>query len=84
MTYWSSNYEARLSPYLGYGMLKNNLVLGVDSSNASPTSAATFVLQNGYKGVMVFGVTNNMQDYLTQLAQVEFGGRVNVLPNCLQ
>ena len=84
MTYWSSNFNRRLGPYLQYGMLKNNLGLGVDSANVLPGPAAKFVLQNGYKGMMVYGITNNVQDYLTPLAQVEYGGKVNILPNCLQ
>ncbi|MHB1949715.1 MAG: glycosyl hydrolase family 18 protein [Gammaproteobacteria bacterium] len=85
MRYNSPNFAQRLSPYVGFNMPLQNLALGASTQSADPTanSIASFILQNMYGGVMVYNVKNDSQDYLTQLAQVEYRVNINVLSNCL-
>lgn len=86
MSYSSSNFDHRLGHYLNYGLLKRNLALGVNTGFASPLAkdASSFVMKNGYAGVMVFDVKNNSRNYLSQISWVEYRADVKILPGCLE
>lgn len=83
MSYFSSGYDYRLNPYLGYGMTKQNLALGVSTGMAGPTNSANYVVKNGFGGMMVFNLAKNSEAYLTQMTKAEYGVDVAVIPNCL-
>lgn len=85
MSYFSSNYASRLSPYVQSGMLKPNLALGISTNSPYSTVAAatTFVEQNGYGGVMVYNLTKDSHSLLAQIAKIQNGIEINVEPHCL-
>ncbi|KAB8033131.1 glycosyl hydrolase family 18 protein [Fluviispira multicolorata] len=88
MSYSHSNYVGRLSPYINYGVKKENLFLGVWTQylSPSPSSVAKYLINNKYSGVMIYDIKSNSQSFLSELAQAEYGNqvRVNSLPNCLK
>lgn len=85
MSYFSGDFPARLNTYVGYHMLKSKLALGVSNGARDPAAseATTFIKQSGFGGMMVYNVKNTSRDYLTQIAQTEYGTAVNTIPNCL-
>jgi GH18 family chitinase len=85
MTYGSSDFNGRLQPYVGYGMKKNKLGIGldIDASYPSPTDAANFILKNGYGELMIYNVSKYSATYLNQLSKVEYSTTIEVLPACL-
>lgn len=86
MSYWSEDARARLNPYLGYGMPKTSLIIGVNTNNSPAVVAnlTAYVKQNGLGGVMVFNVTRDSGSYLSQIANIEYNQVVNVDANCLR
>ena len=88
MSYFSGSFGQRLMPYLSYGMKKENLFLGGDSQQyyPSPSNITKYVLNNHFGGVMIYNITINSQDYLTEISHAEYGNdvNVNVLPDCLK
>ncbi|WP_108651829.1 glycosyl hydrolase family 18 protein [Dongshaea marina] len=86
MSYGTGGPDGRLPKYLGYGMSKADLALGV-STNNSAQSAAQWIgdtMQEGYGGAMVYNVTNNSQSFLSSIAEAEYQQSVAVSPNCLK
>ncbi len=87
MNYTSSNFSGRLSTYLQYGMSASNLALGVyeaKTSTAAAKSTGAYVANNSLGGVMVYNVTNQLQDYLSAIAGQEYGNGItlNVAESC--
>ena len=85
MSYGTPSYDYRLSPYVNNGVQKLHLALG-ESTRSSPQTAqnaASYIMNNGYGGMMIYNVKDDSQNYLSSLAQTEFGTDVYVEPNCL-
>jgi hypothetical protein len=84
MTYGNDNAASRLSPYLGYGMSKERLAIGVNPGLGAADRLATYARQNGLGGVMVFNVTKSSAAYLSTIARVQSGQSVNADAACLR
>jgi len=83
MTYGDPAYGQRLQPYVDAGMGKNQLAIGVSTSNCDGSSAASFIKNNGYGGVMVFTITSDSTDCLSQISNALYGVPTGAKPNCL-
>jgi hypothetical protein len=84
MTYGGS--VSYLTPYVGYGMLKSNLFLGISPEFSSATQARTIaanVASGGYQGVMIwapnaFLSTSAAASYYTQIIKAQAGSTASV------
>lgn len=84
MTYGGS--VSYLTPYVGYGMLKSNLFLGISPEFSSATQARTIaanVASGGYQGVMIwapnaFLSTSAAASYYTQIIKAQAGNTASV------
>lgn len=84
MTYGGS--VSYLTPYVGYGMLKSNLLLGISPEFSSATQARTIaanVASGGYQGVMIwapnaFLSTSAAASYYTQIIKAQAGSTASV------
>jgi hypothetical protein len=85
MTYGYANANARLTPYLDYGMQKPRLLIGVRAQDGATAGSLTNdVKNNGFGGVMVYNVTADMAPFLSSIARIETGDTVSVTPGCLR
>ncbi|QWF17871.1 hypothetical protein [Lysobacter capsici] len=84
MTYGGS--VSYLTPYVGYGMLKSNLFLGISPEFSSASQARTIaanVASGGYQGVMIwapnaFLSTSAAASYYTQIIKAQAGSTASV------
>lgn len=84
MTYGGS--VSYLTPYVGYGMLKSNLFLGISPQFSSASQAGTIagsVSSNGYQGVMIWAPnaflnTTTAAAYYTQIIKAQVGSTETV------
>ena len=84
MSYGNTNYSGRLQPYVGAGMAKSKLSIGIDIGGTDEATAATFVKNNGYAAVMVYNVSTTSQTNLSKVTKALFGKSTTVKANCLQ
>ena len=85
MTYGNVDARGRLAPYLGYGMAKSALAIGVSANDPAalePTLAE--VRADGIGAVMVYNVAKDSGPYLSQISSIEYNQQVKALANCLQ
>ncbi|KRB03371.1 hypothetical protein ASD86_21085 [Lysobacter sp. Root690] len=84
MTYGGS--VSYLTPYVGYGMLKSNLFLGISPEFSSATQARTIaanVASGGYQGVMIWAPNAFLSNsaaasYYTQIIKAQAGSTASV------
>jgi len=91
MSYYGGGPDSRLSPYLGYGMNKNQLVLGFSAESRFQSQWSTVgpvseeIVKEGYEGGMMFDFENQpaslglMENMVNALCGP---GNWNVDPNC--
>jgi hypothetical protein len=84
MSYGDTDYADRLAPYLEAGMEPGSLGLGVSTAGSDAGLAAQYVKTNGIGGVMVYNVTNDSQDFLSQISSVLYGQSTVAKPGCVQ
>lgn len=77
-----------LMPYVGFGMSKSNLYLGLSPDKQPQSNVNTIasnVINGGYAGVMIWAANfylsnpNNATKYYSQIAHSEYGKNVNVI-----
>lgn len=84
MTYGGS--VSYLTPYVGYGMLKSNLFLGISPQFSSASQARTIaanVASGGYQGVMIWAPNAFLSNsaaasYYTQIIKAQAGSTASV------
>jgi hypothetical protein len=85
MSYGSGGTQQRLAPYLGWGMTKAQLALGVQSGEGDTGSLAQDVLSNGYGGMMLYTANNNDSqtiDTLNAISTVFYNESTAVTTGC--
>jgi hypothetical protein len=86
MSYWNTDGPSRLAPYVAAGMAPSQLAAGVSMDMNSPEQAAELASameENGFGGVMVFGVDTNADAMLSAISNVYVGAPTTVIPGCL-
>lgn len=87
MSYGNPDGEERLKPYIKAGMNENNLALGVGQGYTRPsdvTKLTKYAQKAGVGGMMVYNVTNDSEDFLSYVSQVESGDPTIAKPGCLR
>ncbi len=85
MDYGNMAYNGRLHPYTKLGMAKTKLFLGVDPDiSRDNTTAAKFVKDSSYAGVMLYDVTKNSQTDISLVTSTLFNMPTGALNNCLR
>lgn len=83
MSYWRTDYAARLSPYVNAGMQKSALAIGVSPDEGGGDTAAEFVKTDGYGGMMFWNVTSDSSGFLSPVSEVLYGEPTIAKPGCL-
>ncbi|HWK03570.1 MAG TPA: RICIN domain-containing protein [Puia sp.] len=83
-SYFSTNYAARMQPYLNAGIPKSKLGIGTHLVDYTDQAAVgSYVKNNGYACAMVYGVANNSQAQLTNLSNAMYNSATSVKANCI-
>lgn len=86
MSYGSAGPTYRLGPYVRYGMKPSTLLFGESTGDYQSQAAewAKDTVGGGYRGLMIYNVTQSSQPFLNEIAKAEGQEGVKVLPNCLK
>lgn len=86
MTYGDPDGKGRLAPYVQAGMAQQQLAPGVWASATSPSTVqdlTQYIKSNNFGGMMVFDVTSDSADYLSNISGVLYNEPTGAKPNCL-
>jgi hypothetical protein len=86
MTYYSDDFDNRLSTYLQNGLSQNQLMIGgwtAYYTSPDPYQIGQYTTQHALAGSMVYDITKFSQAYLSQLSKGQENTSVIISENCL-
>lgn len=87
MSYGDSDGPGRLAPYINAGMNPDDLALGVGQGYTDPSDVqelTRYAKGADIGGMMIYNITNDSEDFLSNVSQVESGQRAVAKPGCLK
>jgi hypothetical protein len=87
MSYGGADGLGRLEPYVKTGMQKNQLSVGVWQNSDAPENVKKLtqcMMDNNFGGMMVFDVTKQSQNFLSNISTIFYKEDTTTKPDCLQ
>lgn len=87
MSYGDPDGPGRLAPYINAGMNPDGLAVGVGQGYTDPSDVsqlAMYAKGAGIGGMMIYNITNDSEDFLSNVSQVESGQPTVAKPGCLR